>query len=61
MRIILQDIQLKHFVLSETKLDKSFPISQFHLSAYEISARKDRNKYGSGLLEYVKKVSFVID
>ena len=55
MRIILQDLQLKYFVLSETKLDKSFPTSQFHLSGYEIRARKDRNKYGGGLLEYVKK------
>ena len=55
MRIILQDLQLNYFVLSETKLDKSFPTSQFHLKRYKIRSRKDRNKYGGGLLQYVKK------
>ena len=55
MRIILQDLQLNCFVLSETKLDKIFPTSQFHLSGYEIRERKDWTKYGGGLLEYVKK------
>ena len=33
---------LDYFVLSKTKLD-------------EIRARRDRNKYGGGLIEYVKK------
>ena len=55
MRIILQDLQLSYFVLSETKLDKSFPTCQFHLNGYEIRVRKDRNEYGGRLLEYVKK------
>ena len=55
MRIILQDFQLNYFVSSETKLDESFSTSQFHLSEYEIWARKDRNKYGGGLLECAKK------
>ena len=50
MRIILQDLELNYFVLSETKLNKSFPTSQFHLSRYEIRAWKDQNKYGGGLL-----------
>ena len=52
MCIILQDLQLNYFVLNKTKLDKSFPTSQFYLLGYEV---KDRNKYGGGLLEYVKK------
>ena len=55
MCIILQDLQLSYFVLNKTKSDKSFPTSQFYLLGYEIRARKDRNKYGGGLLEYVKK------
>ena len=55
MCIILQDLQLNYFVLNKTKSDKSFPTSQFYLLGYEIRARKDRNKYGGGLLEYVKK------
>ena len=52
MCIILQDLQLNYFVLNKTKLDKSFPTSQFYLLGHEV---KDRNKYGGGLLEYVKK------
>ena len=44
MRIILQDLQLNYFVSNETKLDKKFPTSQFHLSDSEKRARKDRNK-----------------
>ena len=46
LRILTQDIPLSYFVLSETKLDKKFPIAQFHIPGYEIRARKDRNKYG---------------
>ena len=55
MCIILPDLQLNYYVLSETKSDKSFPTGQFHISGFEIRARKDWNKYGGGLLEYVKK------
>ena len=55
LRILTQDIPLSYFVLSETKLDKKFPIAQFHIPGYEIRARKDRNKYGGALIEYVKK------
>ena len=55
MRIVQQDLQLNYFVLSEANLNKSFPTSQFYLSGYDIRARKDRNKYGGGPLEYVKK------
>ena len=56
LRILIQDIPLDYFVLSEAKLDKSFPTAQFHIPGYEIKAKKDRNKYGGGLIEYVKKV-----
>ena len=52
LRILIQDIRS---YLSETKLDKSFPTRQFHIPGYEIRARKDRNKYVGGLIEYVKK------
>ena len=45
---------LNYFILSETKLDKGFATAQFHIPGYEISARKDRNKYGGGLIEYIK-------
>ena len=46
LRILIRDIPLDYFVLSETKLDKSFPTAQFDIPGYEIRARKDRNKYG---------------
>ena len=55
LRIFLQHIPLDYLVLSETKLDNSFPIAQFRIPRHEIRARRDQNKYGSGLLEYVKK------
>ena len=54
LRILIQDIPLNYFILSETKLDKGFATAQFHIPGYEISARKDRNKYGGGLIEYIK-------
>ena len=44
-----------YLVLSETKLDDSFPSAQFNLPNYEIRARRDRDKNGGGLTEFVKK------
>ena len=55
LRILIQGIPLDYFVLSETKLDKSFPTAQFHNPGYKVRARKDPNKYGGGLIEYIKK------
>ena len=39
-----------YFVLSETKLDDSFPSVQFYIENYEI-----RNRNGGGLIELVRK------
>ena len=50
-----------YFVLSKTKLDKSFPKAQFRIPVYEIRARKGGNKYGGGPIEYAKKVSSLQD
>ena len=44
-----------YLVLSETKLDDSFPSAQFNLPNYKIRARRDRDKNGGGLIEFVKK------
>ena len=55
LREVLKHISLDYFVLSETKLDNSFSCAQFQISGYEIRARRDRNKYGGGLIEFVKK------
>ena len=44
-------LQLDYFVISETKLDSSFPSAQFHIGDYEIRNRWDREKSGCGLIE----------
>ena len=41
-------------LLSETKLDGSFPNGQFLIEGYTTPFRKDRNIFGGGLLFYVK-------
>ena len=41
-------------MISETKIDNSFPKMQFHIEGYCIY-RLDRNKYGGGVLEYVQE------
>ena len=48
-------MSLDYFVISETKLDESFPSAQFNISKYEIRNRRDRNKNGGGLIEFVRK------
>ena len=39
----------------ETKLNNEFPSSQFLLENYNIINRRDRNKFGGGLIAYAKK------
>ena len=55
LREVLKHISPGYFVLSETKLYNSFPCTQFQISDYEIRTRRDRNTYGGGLIEFVKK------
>ena len=49
------DISLDYFIVSETKLDSSFPSAQFHINGYQVRARRDRDKSGGGLIEFVRK------
>ena len=56
LKVILKYLSLDYFVLSETKLDENLPNlpnPQFTLDGYEIRARRDINKVGGGLIEYV--------
>ena len=53
LKVILKYLSFDYFISSETKLDESFPNAQFTLDGYEIRARRDRNKFGRGLIEYV--------
>ena len=42
------------FLLSETKIDESFPDEQFRLNNYKLF-QKERNRYGGGIMFYVNK------
>ena len=55
LRLIIYDVSLDYFVISETKLDNSFPNAQLTIINHEISARRDRDKRGVGLIEFVRK------
>ena len=41
-------------VISETKLDESFPTSQFLIDGFKKPFRYDRNSNGGGILVYVR-------
>ena len=41
-------------VLAETKLDGSFPTSQFLINNYNEPTRSDRSEHGGGVIEYVR-------
>ena len=55
LRTLLSKFLPHYFVLVETKLDETFPNSQFGIDQYEIRTQRDRNKNGGGLIEYVRK------
>ena len=55
LREIISYLQLDYFVLSETKINDSFPSAQFDMSGYEIRARRDRDGMGEGIIEYVRR------
>ena len=55
LREIISVLGLDYFVISETKLDSSYPSAQFKIKNYQVRGRKDRNEGGGGLIEYVKK------
>ena len=48
-------VQLNYFDVSETKFDNSFPSAQLMLGVYKLRTRRDRDKNGSGLTEYVRR------
>ena len=52
---IMSYLSSDYLVLSETKLDDSFPSAQFSILDHRIRARRDRHKNGGGLIEFVKK------
>ena len=56
-REVFGKLQLDHFVLSETKLDDSFPSAKFYIENFTLNTRnrRDRDKNGGGLIEFVRK------
>ena len=42
-------------MISETKLDESFPVGQFLIAGYSVPFRFDRNGNGGGILLYIKE------
>ena len=55
LRMLLSKFLPHYFALVETKLDESFPNSQFVIDQHEIRTRRDRNKNVGELIEYVRK------
>ena len=49
---IIKDFDI--FLISESKLDSTFPNSQFKITGFKIF-RYDRNRFGGGLLLYVNE------
>ena len=42
-------------MISETKLDESFPVSQFLIPGFENPIRLDRSSFGGGIMWYIEK------
>ena len=56
LRVIMKTLSLDDYlILSETKIEESFPTSQFNVEGYEIRARCDQDKYVGGLIEFVRR------
>ena len=51
----MKTLSLDYLVLIEIKLDESFPTTQFDAEGYEIGARRDWDKYGEALIEFVPR------
>ena len=41
-------------IITETKLDDTYPISQFHIDGYSMPYRLDRNRNDGGVIIYVR-------
>ena len=49
--MLLDDTDI--FMVTETKLDDSFPVSQFNVEGFSTPFRLDRNKNGGGIILYI--------
>ena len=46
---------LNILIITETKLDDTFPVSQFHIDGFSKPYRLDRNRNGGGVIIYVRE------
>ena len=51
--VILKNLDI--LVVTETKLDETFPLGQFYVEGFTMPYRLDRNRNGGGLIIYVKE------
>ena len=54
--MLLDDINI--FMVTKTKLDNSFPVSQFNVKGFSSPFILDRNKNGGGIILYIR--SYII-
>ena len=52
---VLIENNIDILVLTETKIDASFPNAQFRIDGFSASFRLDRNRFGGGVLIYVRE------
>ena len=45
---------IDNLIITETKLDDLFPVSQFEIDGFSTPFRLDRNKNGGGILLYIR-------
>ena len=53
MKIVKSETDI--FMISETKIYSTFPISQFTMTGYSILFRLDRTSHGGGIILFVKE------
>ena len=54
LREIVQD-KLDILLVSETKVDPSFPLNQFAIKGFSVPFRLDRNSSGGGIMLFVRE------
>ena len=54
--MLMHDLDI--FMVTETKLDDSFPVLQFDVEGFSTSFRLDRNKNGGCIILYIR--SYII-
>ena len=54
LKLLIED-KVDVLVVTETKIDDSYPTSQFEIRGFGTPFRQDRNKHGGGVLVYIRE------